>query len=341
MEKFVPFIMLHGPLIIFLLAFADELGFPFPSEFIFLQVGALIGLGRFNFWWALAIPIAGTLLADVGLYFVGRRWGARCLRLLYRFSLEPEAVSHRRERLFGRWGLRFQLISKFLPMSMIPPVLSGMTRINFFGFLLYTTSGTVVWVTLYTAVGYLFHQQIDSVVRAASRITGTLAIVGGGLFAAYIAFKLIRRRRVLHLHYENRIAPEELKAKMDAGNSMVILDLRNRAAIQAFPFVIPGAILIPMEEITTRGHEIPAGKELILYCSCPDDTSSARVAVMLKEKGLEEVHPLSGGIETWHARCYPVEKCILPQSGMQAAGEPARAGNGPYAPEPESLRTIG
>src|SRR5512132_439459 len=111
MGKLIPFIALHGPLIIFVMAFVDEAGFPFPSEFIFLQLGALVALGKFNLWWALAIPAAGTLLADIGFYYLGRRWGAPCLRLAYRFSLEPEALSHRRERLFGRYGLRFQLIS--------------------------------------------------------------------------------------------------------------------------------------------------------------------------------------------------------------------------------------
>ena len=312
MDKLIPFITLHGPLIIFLFAFVNELGFPCPSEFIFLQLGSLVAFGKFNLGWALGIPIAGTLLADVGLYFIGRRWGAQCLRLAYRFSLEPEAYSHRRERLFGKYGMRFLLISKFLPMSMIPPVMAGMTRVNLFRFLSYAAAGTILWSIFYTGVGYLFNHQIDSIVRSASRATGTLAIVGGLLFGVYVAYKLIRRRRILRLHHDKRIAPEELKAKMEAGHSMVIMDVRNRKAIEAFPYVIPGAIQIPMEEIAERGNEIPSGKELILYCSCPNDASSARVALMLNEKGLEQVRPLSGGIDTWKARRYPLEKCDLP-----------------------------
>jgi membrane protein DedA with SNARE-associated domain/rhodanese-related sulfurtransferase len=310
MGNLIAFITLHGPLIIFLVAFANDFT-PLPSEFMFLQVGALVALGKFSLWWALAMPIAGTVLADVCLYYIGRLWGAPCLRLAYRFTLEPESVTHRRERLFGRYGLRLLLVSKFLPVTLVPPILAGMTRINLFRFFLYTSAGTIFWVTLYTGVGYLFCHQIDSIVRTASRATGTLAIVGGVLFAVYIAFKLIRRHRILRLHRENQIAPEELKARMDAKHSLVILDLRSGAAIQAFPYVIPGAVLIPMEEITTRAHEIPTGKEVILYSSSPNDVSSARVALMLSEKGLDQVHALSGGIDTWRARCYPVEKRIL------------------------------
>src|SRR6185503_415424 len=130
---------------------------------------------------------------------------------------------------------RFLLVSKFLHMTMVPLVLAGMTRISFFRFLLYTTAGTAFWVALYTGLGYLLHRQIDSLVRFAGRATGTLAIVGGVLFLVYLGFKLFRRRRILRLHHEKRIAPEDLKAKMEAGDSVVIMDVRSRQAIEAFP----------------------------------------------------------------------------------------------------------
>jgi len=310
MEHLIPLITLHGLLTLFVVAFIDEAGFPFPSEILFLRVGALVALGTFNLGWAVAIPVAGTLLADIGLYVVGQRWGARCLRLAYRFSLEPEALSHRRERLFGRYGLRFQLLSKFLPMSMVPPILSGMTRIPPFRFLLYTTAGTVLWVTLYTGLVCLLHRQIDSILRTAGQATGTLAAVGGGLFAVYVAYKLVRRRRILRLHHEKRIDPENLKAIMDEGHPVVIMDVRSRQAIEAFPYVIPGAIQIPIEELADREWEIPRGEDVILYCSCPNDAASVRVALLLNGKGQMQIHALSGGIEAWHARRYPVERRV-------------------------------
>jgi membrane protein DedA with SNARE-associated domain/rhodanese-related sulfurtransferase len=327
MGKLIPFITLHGPLIIFLVAFGNEY-LPFPSELMFLQVGALVALGKFSLGWALVLPVAGTVLADVLLYFIGRHWGVSCLRLAYRFSLEPEAITHRKERLFGRYGLRFLLISKFFPMTMVPPVLAGMTRINLLRFLLYTTAGTLFWVALYTGVGYLFNHQIESIVRYASRATGALAMVGGVLFAGYVAFKLLRRRHILRRHHENRIDPENLKAILDAGHPVIIMDVRSRRAIEAFPFVIHGAIQIPVEELAQREQEIPVGKELVVYCSCTNDVASVRVALMLNEKGLNQVHPLSGGIGAWHARRYPVEKRVLPTaatSGGAAKGMTASA----------------
>jgi 3-mercaptopyruvate sulfurtransferase SseA len=47
---------------------------------------------------------------------------------------------------------------------------------------------------------------------------------------------------------------------------------------------------------------------------------------MLNEKGLEQVHPLSGGIEAWHARRYPVERRVPAPSGIRPVDEPAREG---------------
>jgi membrane protein DedA with SNARE-associated domain/rhodanese-related sulfurtransferase len=331
MDTLVTFLTVHGPLIIFLFALVDEVGFPFPCEFMFLQVGALVALAKFNLGWALVLPIAGTVLADVGLYYIGRRWGAQCLRLAYKFSLEPEAFGQRRELIFERYGLRFQLVSKFLPMSMVPPILSGMTRISFLRFLTYTTAGTAFWVALYTAVGYVFHHQIDSIIRTASHATGTVALIGGMLFAVYLVYKLLRRRRILRLHHEKRIDPENLKAIMDAGHPAVIMDVRNREAIIAFPYVIPGAIQIPVEDLVQRGAEIPKDKDLVLYSSSTSEAASARVALMIDEKGVEQVHALSGGIEAWNALRYPVAKHPIPPEIPPASkpGEAPAAGGVP------------
>jgi len=232
MGNLILFVAIHAPILICLTAFASEICLPIPIGFLFLQIGALVALGKFNVGWGLVMPVAGTVLADICLYFIGRRWGAGCLRLAYRFSLEPEALSQRRERLFGRFGLGFLVLSKFLPMSMVPPVMAGMDRISLFRFLSYSAAGTVLWVFFYTGLGYLFYRQIDSIVHIASHATGALAVVGGALLTVYIGIQQVRRRRILRLRREKRVDPEELTAGMDAGGTIALLDVRSRGAIE-------------------------------------------------------------------------------------------------------------
>ena len=63
-----------------------------------------------------------------------------------------------------------------------------------------------------------------------------------------------------------------------------------------------------MEEVKLRQHEIPRDRDIILYCSCPNEVSSARAALLLHRSGLLRVRPLLGGIDAWKERHYPLEQ---------------------------------
>ena len=60
---------------------------------------------------------------------------------------------------------------------------------------------------------------------------------------------------------------EELKRRLDAGEPIVILDLRHAIEIEADSMVIPGSLHIPAEELEARLHEIPRDAEIVLACS--------------------------------------------------------------------------
>ena len=45
---------------------------------------------------------------------------------------------------------------------------------------------------------------------------------------------------------------------------------------------------------------------MVLYCSCPSEITSARVARLLMQKGIKHVLPLAGGLQGWRARGYPL-----------------------------------
>jgi rhodanese-related sulfurtransferase len=62
-----------------------------------------------------------------------------------------------------------------------------------------------------------------------------------------------------------------------------------------------------MGEVDGRLQEIPHDRDIILYCSCPNEVSSARVALLLQRKGFLRVRPLLGGIDAWRERKYPTE----------------------------------
>jgi len=63
------------------------------------------------------------------------------------------------------------------------------------------------------------------------------------------------------------------------------------------------------------GHqEIPRDRDVILYCSCPNEESSARAALLLRRNGIVSVHPLLRGFDAWRERNYPTELRVLQAS---------------------------
>ena len=62
-----------------------------------------------------------------------------------------------------------------------------------------------------------------------------------------------------------------------------------------------------MEELKTRQQEIPRDQDIVLYCSCPNEVSSARMALLLQKNGFVRVRPLMGGLDAWRERNYPTD----------------------------------
>ena len=62
-----------------------------------------------------------------------------------------------------------------------------------------------------------------------------------------------------------------------------------------------------MDDINRLHLEIPRDRDIILYCSCPNEVTSAQVALQLHRKGIMRVRPLLGGIDAWRERNYPMD----------------------------------
>jgi len=310
MDCWTQFVSENGPLILFGIALGDQIGLPLPTELLFIQAGAMVATGKLGLVETLVPTILGSALANVFLHATGRRYGLRLMEAVTKFSLEPGSVGSETKRRFGRWGLKFLLVSQFFPLAWTLPILSGMTKTSFPRFFAFSITGFIFWAGSFIAVGYVGSSQIDSLLRMATGIVGTVGGVGGLIFTGWIISKLLRRHRILRQHREARISPASLKQIIDVGDSPVILDVRTREALAEFPYILPGAIVIPVEDIDQRRHEIPSDRHLVIYCSCPNELGSARVALQLNKDGLERIHALEGGIDSWRAHGFPIEARI-------------------------------
>jgi membrane protein DedA with SNARE-associated domain/rhodanese-related sulfurtransferase len=308
MSDSTQFLTQHGLPFVFAAVFLEQIGLPLPAFPWLLGAGALAATGHVHLSLGIMVAVIACLVADTFWFYLGRYRGNQVLGLLCRISLEPDSCVRRTLNVFTRYGWRGIVAAKFLPgMSTITPPVAGMSGIAARRFLFFDGLGSLLYCGLFVLVGYFFSNQIAQIGRAVTRIGGGALSLLIGFSALYIAYKFWQRQRLLHELRMARITVDELHQKLDAADKPFILDLRSRAELELSPTIICGAIQIELKEVVNRRHEFPQDREIVLYCSCPNEVSSARVALELRRQGFTRVRPLQGGIEAWRKKNYPVE----------------------------------
>jgi membrane protein DedA with SNARE-associated domain/rhodanese-related sulfurtransferase len=302
------FLVRHGLPLIFAAVFVEQMGLPLPALPWLLAAGALSAVGQFNFALGLLVTVIACLLADAIWFYLGRYRGNQVLGLLCRISLEPDSCVRRTQNVFTKYGLRGVLVAKFVPgMSTVAPPLAGMSKISAGQFLFVDGLGSLLYGTCLLGFGYFFSRQIDQIGAGLARIGGSALGLLSGVAVIFIAYKYWQRQRLLHELRMARITAAELRKMLDAGEAPLIFDLRSSAAVQEDPTLIEGAVHLSLEDIEARLSEFPRDREIVVYCSCPNEVSSARLALRLQRKGFTRVRPLLGGIDAWRENNYPME----------------------------------
>ncbi len=260
------FVEHHGYALLFLWVLAEQSAIPLPSTPLLLVVGAFIRTGRLHVVPAILCCLIAALIADTIWFELGRRRGRQVLRLVCRLSLEPDSCVRKTENAFLKYGMSSLLVSKFIPgLNAVAAPLAGQSRRSYLRFVLYDGAGALIWSGAYMALGYLFSEQLETLVAYLSRMGSNLFLLAAALFAIWIGWKFMQRRRVLRQLDVARITPAELQQRLAAEEELFVVDLRS--GLTEEPALIPGAIRISPEALTARGPEIPRDREIILFCS--------------------------------------------------------------------------
>jgi membrane protein DedA with SNARE-associated domain/rhodanese-related sulfurtransferase len=307
MNELLQFVVRHGYMLVFAWVFVEQAGLPVPSAPLLLAAGALSGTHQMNLGMAIAFATIGAVASDSMWYELGRQKGVRVLQLLCRISLEPDSCVRRSQVSFGHNGPRVLLVAKFIPgLNAMAAPLSGIIRMGWRRFLLFDILGALLWVSAFTMTGYTFSSDLERVAARAAYLGEWLLVLLLAAFAGYILWKFYNRRKFLRKLKIARITPEELKEKIDAGEDILVVDLRHALDFEANPETIPGALHIDAADLEEAYEVIPRDREIVLFCACPNEVTAARLALLLRSKGITRIRPLSEGYEGWRSRGFPL-----------------------------------
>lgn len=298
----------RGSLILFLAVFAEVLGAPLPSAPLLLAAGALSVTGRLSLGASWLAGVVACVGADLLWYCVGRRWGPEVLGWLHDlWRKHPEKCRSRAFELTARFGGRSMLVAKFLPgLNMISAPLAG-TGVPLATYLGWEIPGSIIYIGAWLVAGRLLGNRFDQLF---SMVCSKEAAILGLLLTALaiVAALRFRMRREWRCRIESsRVTPLELHELIGRGENPVIVDLRHPLDMLTDPEMIPGAIRLTPEELSRIHQELLQMGDIVLYCTCPKDESSARMAQQLEAKGVRRVRWLLGGLAAWKKLGYPLE----------------------------------
>ena len=309
MNETLQFVLRHGYTLVFAWVLLEQAGLPIPSAPLLLAAGTLAGTHRMNLGLAIACAVIASLVSDFVWYELGRRRGVRVLQLLCRISLEPDSCVRRTQISFGKSGVRVLLISKFIPgLNAMGAPLAGIIRVSWRRFVLFDALGALIWSSSFMITGYAFRGKLERVAAHAAYLGTWLLVLVLAAFAGYIGWKYYNRRRFLQKLRIARITPEELKGKIDSGEDVIIVDLRHAFDFEAQPETIPGALHMDAAELEEAHEVIPRDREIVLFCACPNEVTAARLALLLRSKGITRIRPLAEGYEGWRSRGFPMSR---------------------------------
>ncbi|MGC1783726.1 MAG: VTT domain-containing protein [Acidobacteriaceae bacterium] len=302
-----------GYLIVFGWVLVEQLGVPLPSTPILLTAGTLTATHHMRIEWLVVAVMAASAIADSAWFQLGGRYGSAVTHWICRFSLEAASCVRKTEDVLTRHGSAALLMAKFIPgLNTMAAPLAGQSKMRYRTFLMYDMAGTFLWVTTLVLVGRFFGDAIRRngvLLHWLSRSAFVLVVL---VVIGIVVYRIVKQQRFLRKIRTLRIEPNELKAMMDRGDKLYIVDLRHPLDILPDPRVLPGAIRLLPNELIARNAEIPRDRDVVLYCTCPSEATSAKIALTMRRFGVERIRPLRGGFDEWKQQGYPLIEIVGP-----------------------------
>jgi membrane protein DedA with SNARE-associated domain/rhodanese-related sulfurtransferase len=303
----------HTYSLLFLWVLIEQGGVPIPSVPVMLAAGTLSAAHRLHLAYALPVVMLACLISDSAWYFLGKRYGGKVLDVLCRFSLEAVTCVARTEGQFTRRGAASLLFAKFVPgLSTVAAPIAGQAGISYPRFLAYDMAGTVIWAGAWLFAGRFF----GDLAKKSSEFFSMLGHFGIGLVIAMVLavliYRVVKRRQFLVELRGLRLEPTQLMAMIEDAereglDRPFIIDLRHPLDVLTDPMVLPGALRVGPDELKQRKEIIPRDRDIVLYCTCPSEETSAKVALELRKMGIKRVRPLRGGLQGWKDAGFPLD----------------------------------
>lgn len=258
-----------------------------PGSVITLAAGVLFG-PVWGTLWSLTGATLGAALAFLIARYLGGDWVAR--RAGPRLSRLNEGVAAEGWRFIA-----FVRLVPLFPFNLLNYAL-GLTRIAFLPYVLASALFMLPGALAFTWLGYAGREALSGGEGTVRAILIALALVTSMAFLP----RWIRKLRAKPMP-----DVDELKRQLDAGEEVLVLDVRGASEFTGEGGHIAGALNLALEDLPKRMVELEDYKQRTIRLVCRTDRRSAQAAQLLTTAGFIDAQPVRGGMIAWHAKGWP------------------------------------
>lgn len=258
-----------------------------PGSVITLAGGVLFGPVCGTLW-SLAGATLGAALAFLIARYLGGDWIAR--RAGPRLSRLNDGVAAEGWRFIA-----FVRLVPLFPFNLLNYAL-GLTRIAFLTYVLASALFMLPGALAFTWLGYAGREALSGGEGTVRAILIALALVTSMAFLP----RWIRKLRAKPMP-----DVDALKRQLDAGENVLVLDVRGASEFTGEGGHISGALNLALEDLPKRMAELEDYKQSTIRLVCRTDRRSAQAAQLLTATGFIDAQPVRGGMTAWHAKGWP------------------------------------
>ena len=156
------FVSQYGPLtyaILFGIVFAETglVILPFlPGDSLLFAAGAISALGSINIFFVAGLLIIAAIAGDTVNYWIGHYFGRKIVDNPKIPFINQEHID-KTEQFYKKYGGKTILLARFVPIvRTFAPFVAGVGSMDYKHFITYNVVGGILWVTIFTGLGYFF-----------------------------------------------------------------------------------------------------------------------------------------------------------------------------------------
>lgn len=193
-DLLITFINQIGYLGIFIGMFLESTLVPIPSELIMIPAGMSAAQGGMNIYIATIVGILGNIFGAIFSYYLAASIGRTILFRIGKYFFVKASTIIKIEEFFKNHGPISVFIGRLLPgFRHFISLPAGIAKMDLKLFFIYTASGSIIWTSILSALGFFIGGNQDLIAENLHKIIITCAILCAAIITIYILRKPARK----------------------------------------------------------------------------------------------------------------------------------------------------